>query len=94
MNIITENDVIRFLEDVAHVFEELGHPVIRSFPEISESSGVSDILYDISERGNVQFNLHDKGIRRCYHKGWIHRVALGGGGCDDVAVLPSRLHEK
>lgn len=91
MNIITEDDVIRFLEDVAHVFKELGHPVIRSFPEISETNGVSAILNDIAEGGNVQFNLHDQGIRHCYRKGWIHRTALDG--CD-VAVLPSRLHEK
>lgn len=92
MSIITEDHVIRFLEDAAHAFHALRQPVVRSFPDISKSSWASALLVKIVEGGNVQFNIHDNDIKRCYQNGWIHRVALDG--CDDVAVLPSRLHEK
>jgi len=67
-------------------------PVNRSFPDISRATnGISNILNKITEEGSVPFDLNDADIRFCYRSGWIHRVALDG---DDIAVLPSHLHEK
>ncbi|BCR92831.1 ATP-binding protein [Aspergillus chevalieri] len=89
---LTEDHVIWFLEDTATVFDKLrSKPVNRSFPDISRATnGISVILSKITE-GSIPFDINDASIKFCYQKGWIHRVALDGG---DVAVLPSRLHEK
>ena len=90
---MTEDHVIWFLEDTATVFQKLSiKPVNRSFPTISEATGgISDVLNKITEEGSIPFDINDASINFCYQKGWIHRVALDG---DDIAVLPSRLHEK
>ena len=90
---MTEDHVIWFLEDTATVFQKLSiKPVNRSFPVIPEATdGISDILNKITEEGSIPFDINDAIIKHCYQKGWIHRVALGGR---DIAVLPSRLHEK
>ena len=90
---LTEDHVIWFLEDTAKVFEKLSRESVdRSFPRIERcTSKVSNILNKITEEGSVPFDLNDADIRFCYQNGWIHRVALDG---DDIAVLPSRLHEK
>jgi len=89
---LTEDHVIWFLEDTATVFDKLRtKPVNRSFPDISRATnGISVTLSKITE-GSIPFDINDASIKFCYQKGWIHRVALDGG---DVAVLPSRLHEK
>ncbi|ODM16145.1 hypothetical protein SI65_08579 [Aspergillus cristatus] len=91
---LTEDHVIWFLEDTATVFNKLSiKPVNRSFPDISVATdGISNMLNKITEEGNITFDINDANIKFCYQKGWIHRVALDGG--DDIAVLPSRLHEK
>ncbi|BCR89602.1 ATP-binding protein [Aspergillus chevalieri] len=90
---LTEDHVIWFLEDTARVFDKLSRESVdRSFPRIERcTSEVSNILNKITEEGSVPFDLNDADIRFCYQNGWIHRVALDG---DDIAVLPSRLHEK
>ncbi|ODM21276.1 hypothetical protein SI65_04329 [Aspergillus cristatus] len=90
---LTEDHVIWFLEDTATVFQKLStQPVNRSFPKIPEATdGISDMLNKITEEGSIPFDINDASIKFCYQKGWIHRVALGG---HDIAVLPSRLHEK
>ncbi|BCR83119.1 crinkler effector domain-containing protein [Aspergillus chevalieri] len=90
---LTEDHVIWFLEDTATVFQKLStQPVNRSFPKIPEATdGISDMLNKITEEGSIPFDINDASIKFCYQKGWIHRVALGS--CD-IAVLPSRLHEK
>jgi hypothetical protein len=90
---LTEDHVIWFLEDTAAVFQKLStQPVNRSFPDISRATnGISVTLSKITEEGSIPFDINDASIKFCYQKGWIHRVALDGG---DVAVLPSRLHEK
>ncbi|ODM16358.1 hypothetical protein SI65_08358 [Aspergillus cristatus] len=90
---LTEDHVIWFLEDTATVFDKLSRESVNhSFPRIERStSKISNILNKITEEGSVPFNLNDADIRFCYQNGWIHRVALDG---DDIAVLPSRLHEK
>ncbi|ODM16963.1 hypothetical protein SI65_07361 [Aspergillus cristatus] len=90
---LTEDHVIWFLEDTATVFSKLSmQPVNRSFPRMERfTGGISNILNMITEKGSVPFDFNDADIRSCYQNGWIHRVALDG---DDVAVLPSRLHEK
>jgi hypothetical protein len=89
---LMEDHVIWFLEDTATVFDKLRtKPVNRSFPDISRATnGISVTLSKITE-GSIPFDINDASIKFCYQKGWIHRVALDGG---DVAVLPSRLHEK
>ncbi|EYE94524.1 crinkler effector domain-containing protein [Aspergillus ruber CBS 135680] len=90
---LTEDHVIWFLEDTATVFQKLSkESVDRSFPVIERcTSGISNILNTITEDGNIPFDLNDADIRFCYQNGWIHRVALDG---ENIAVLPSRLHEK
>jgi len=91
---LTEDHVIWFLEDTATAFQKLSiKPVSRPFPVISvATNGISNMLNKITEEGNITFDINDANIKFCYQKGWIHRVALDGG--DDIAVLPSRLHEK
>ena len=88
-----EDHVIWFLEDTATVFDKLRtKPVNRSFLDKSRATnGISVILSKITEEGSMSFDINDASIKVCYQKGWIHRVAMDG---DDVAVLPSRLHEK
>ncbi|BCR87943.1 ATP-binding protein [Aspergillus chevalieri] len=90
---LTEDHVIWFLEDAATVFDKLStRPIYRSFPDISRATnGISNTLCKITEEGSIPFDINDASINFCYQKGWIHRVALDG---DDIAVLPSRLHEK
>jgi len=90
---LTEDHVIQFLEDTAAVFRKLStQPVNRSFPTISEATGgISNVLNKITEEGSIPFDINDAIIKHCYQKGWIHRVAPDG---HDIAVLPSRLHEK
>ncbi|EYE91450.1 crinkler effector domain-containing protein [Aspergillus ruber CBS 135680] len=90
---LTEDHVIWFLEDTATVFQNLSkESVNHSFPVIERcTSGISNILNTITEDGNILFDLNDADIRFCYQNGWIHRVALDG---ENIAVLPSRLHEK
>ncbi|BCR86719.1 ATP-binding protein [Aspergillus chevalieri] len=90
---LTEDHIIWFLEDAATVFDKLStRPVNRSFPDISRATnGISNTLCKITEEGSIPFDINDASIKFCYQKGWIHRVALDG---DDIAVLPSRLHEK
>jgi hypothetical protein len=90
---LTEDHVIWFLEDTATVFQKLSkESVDRSFPVIERcTSGISNILNTITADGNIPFDLNDADIRFCYQNGWIHRVALDG---ENIAVLPSRLHEK
>ncbi|ODM15257.1 hypothetical protein SI65_09198 [Aspergillus cristatus] len=90
---LTEDHVTWFLDDTATVFQELSmQPVQRSFPEVPKATnGISDIFNKITEDGSIPFDINDASIKFCYQKGWIHRVVLDG---DDIAVLPSRLHEK
>jgi len=90
---LTEDHVIWFLEDTATVFKLLRtRPVNRSFPDISRATnGNAVTLSKITEEGSIPFDINDASIKFCYQNGWIHRVALDDG---DVAVLPSRLHEK
>ena len=75
------------------VFDKLSNePVSRSFPRIERfTSGISNILNTITEEGSIPFDINDASIKFCYQNVWIHRIALDG---DDIAVLPSRLHEK
>ena len=54
-------------------------------------SGISNIINKITEDGSVPFDINDASIKSCYQKGCIHRVALDDA--DDIAVLPSCLHE-
>ncbi|ODM23379.1 hypothetical protein SI65_00968 [Aspergillus cristatus] len=90
---LTEDHVIWFLEDTATVFKLLRtRPINRSFPDISRATnGNAVTLSKITEEGSIPFDINDASIKFCYQNGWIHRVALDDG---DVAVLPSRLHEK
>ncbi|BCR89869.1 uncharacterized protein ACHE_51067S [Aspergillus chevalieri] len=90
---LTEDHVIWFLEDTGTVFQKLStQPVNRSFPDISRATnGICNTLCKITEEGSIPFDINNASIKFCYQKGWIHRVALDGG---DIAVLPSRLHEK
>ncbi|EYE91008.1 ATP-binding protein [Aspergillus ruber CBS 135680] len=93
VKILTEDHVIWFLEDTATVFKLLRtRPVNRSFPDISRATnGNVATLSKITGEGSIPFDINDASIKFCYQNGWIHRVALDDG---DVAVLPSRLHEK
>lgn len=59
---------------------------------IKPESGISNILNKITEDGSIPFDINDASIKPCYQKGWIHRVVLDDG--HDIAILPSRLHEK
>lgn len=94
ITLLTEDHVIKFLEDTTKVFQGLSdEPVGRSFPYmIKPESGISNILNKTAEDGSIPFDINDASIKHCYQKGWIHRVALDDA--DDIAVLPSRLHEK
>ena len=82
------------MEDTATVFTKLkDESVARSFPHIKRStSEISNILNKITEEGSIPFDLKDANIKFCYQNGWIHRVILEDGG--DIAILPTRLHEK
>ncbi|BCR86170.1 uncharacterized protein ACHE_30157S [Aspergillus chevalieri] len=90
---LTEDHVIWFLEDTATVFDKLSRESVnRSFPHIKRcTSKILKILNTITEEGSIPFDINDADIKFCYQNGWIHRVALDG---DNIAVLPSRLHEK
>ena len=94
MALLTKVYVIQFLEDATTVFQGLSdEPVGRSFPyTIKPESGISNILNKIAEDGSIPFDINYASIKYCYQKGWIHRVALDDA--DDIAILPSRLHEK
>ena len=91
---MTEDHVIRFLENTVTVFQKLSNePVGRSFPYVMKpEGGMSNILNEITEVGSIPFDINDCSIKSCCQKGWIHRVALDDA--DDIAILPSRLHEK
>jgi len=91
---LTEDHIIWFLEDTATVFQKLrNESVHRSFPVILKATnGISDTLNKITEEGSIPFDINDASIRFCYQNGWIHRVLLDDN--DEVAILPSHLHEK
>jgi hypothetical protein len=84
------------LEDDAQVFKYLGDQAIfRSFPTGPHlTPKAAGTLSRILEEGSAQFDDKDTDMLRCYEKGWIHRICVGEILTYDVAVLPSRLHEK
>lgn len=68
-------------------------PICHSFPYVMKpESGMPKISNKITEDRSIPFDINDSSIKSCYQKGWIHRVALDDA--DDIAILPSRLHEK
>lgn len=71
--------------------------VSRSFPKLIDLKGrVREILCEITEKGNINWEQRP-GLKKCYERGWIHRMHTGPEGNPDqyeIAVLPSRLHEK
>ncbi|KAL2005990.1 hypothetical protein VTN00DRAFT_9644 [Thermoascus crustaceus] len=93
---ITKNHVLDDLKDDTQVFRFLrNQAVFRSFPTgrhfTAEAAGT---LSKILEEGNMQFDSDDVGMQTCYERGWLHRISVGEYDTDEVAVLPSRLHEK
>ena len=94
MTLLTNDHVVRFLGDTATVFQKLSdEPVGRSFPHgMKPDSVILNILSKITDDGSIPFDIYDANIKSCYQKSWIHRVALDDA--DDIALLPSRVHEK
>lgn len=93
---ITHRHVVQALADDKEVFADLDSRVVnRSFPVPGQhlTPGAARILKRALSDGSVPFNESDEGINICYYMGWIHRT-LSFDGTEDVAVLPSRLHEK
>ncbi|KAL4959659.1 uncharacterized protein BDV14DRAFT_184292 [Aspergillus stella-maris] len=84
--LMDENDFFRFLAN---------HAVYRSFPRGRRlTSEVADALGKILVNGSIPFDIDDAVMRKCYERGWVHRIAEGQIPLiHDVAVLPSRLHE-
>ncbi|KAE8378205.1 hypothetical protein BDV26DRAFT_261958 [Aspergillus bertholletiae] len=65
----------------------------RCFPRAEGLKiAIRDILCEIAERGNIIWNQTLE-LENCYRNGWVHRM-IGGNNYDEIAVLPSRLHEK
>ncbi|PWY72095.1 hypothetical protein BO83DRAFT_446512 [Aspergillus eucalypticola CBS 122712] len=71
--------------------------VARSFPRpIDLKSPVYEIFCEIAEKGHIDWEQRP-GLEVCYVRGWIHRVLAGlTANLEEyeIAVLPSRLHEK
>ncbi|KAE8379637.1 hypothetical protein BDV26DRAFT_291095 [Aspergillus bertholletiae] len=58
---------------------------------------IRDILCEIAEEGNIMWEPERPGLEECYRRGWVHRMIAGDNrhpDSYDIAVLPSRLHEK
>lgn len=84
------------LADDHKVFSDLkGRVINRSFPDNHPkrlTPGAANTLKRALVDGFVPFDESDEGINICYYMGWLHRAALLDG--TDIAVLPSRIHEK
>ncbi|XRM38922.1 hypothetical protein ABZX51_002313 [Aspergillus tubingensis] len=99
MFVISQQHVLNFLdgdEESAFAFvAKCG--VSRSFPKLIDLKGpVHEILCERTEKGNINWEQRP-GLEKCYERGWIHRMLTGPEGNPDqyeIAVLPSRLHEK
>ncbi|PYH70284.1 ATP-binding protein [Aspergillus vadensis CBS 113365] len=99
MFVITRQHVLNILdgdEEYAFAFV-LRCGVSRSFTKrIDLKDPVREILCEITEKGNINWEQRP-GLEECYERGWIHRMHTGPEGNSDqyeIAVLPSRLHEK
>lgn len=93
---VTKDHVLDDLKDDNEVFLFLrNQAVFRSFPAGGHfTPKAAGTLSKILEEGNMPFDSDDVGMQTCYQKGWLHRISVGEYDTEDVAVLPSRLHEK
>ncbi|OGM44053.1 hypothetical protein ABOM_007799 [Aspergillus bombycis] len=93
---ITKDHVLDDLKDDAQVFEYVRNTgVSRSFPTGTHlTHEASETLSKILLEGNMLWDDNDVGLRKCYERGWVQRMPWGDMEVHDVAVLPSRLHEK
>jgi hypothetical protein len=93
---ITKDHVLDDLKDDTRVFQFLtNQAVFRSFPTGGHfTPKAAGTLSEILEEGNMRFDSDDVGMQTCYERGWVHRISVGEIHTYDVAVLPSRLHEK
>lgn len=71
----------------------------RSFPAgLQFTVKMANLLSRIAEEGSIQWDVNDKVLRECYMNGWVHRMHVPlrrqNGKGEEVAILPSRLHEK
>ncbi|KAL4970219.1 uncharacterized protein BDV14DRAFT_186686 [Aspergillus stella-maris] len=93
---ITKDYMLDALKDDAEVFTYLeSQAVFRSFPQgRSFTPEAAATLSTILEEGNMLFKSEDIGMQACYQNGWVNRITVGTHLTADIAVLPSRLHEK
>ncbi|KAL4788399.1 hypothetical protein BJX76DRAFT_353418 [Aspergillus varians] len=93
---ITKEYMLDALKDDAEVFTYLeSQAVFRSFPQgRSFTSEAAATLSTILDEGNMLFKSEDVGMQTCYQNGWVNRLTVGSHLTVDIAVLPSRLHEK
>ncbi|GAB1200261.1 hypothetical protein APSETT444_009631 [Aspergillus pseudonomiae] len=93
---ITKDQVLDDLKDDAQVFEYVRNTgVSRSFPTGTHlTHEASEALSKILLEGNMLWDDNDAGLGKCYERGWVQRMPWGDMEAHDVAVLPSRLHEK
>lgn len=71
----------------------------RSFPTGSQFTvEMANLVSRIAEEGSIQWDVNDEVLRVCYMNGWVHRMYVPlrrqNGKGEEVAILPSRLHEK
>ncbi|PYH94808.1 hypothetical protein BO71DRAFT_352744 [Aspergillus ellipticus CBS 707.79] len=95
---ITKELVIYSLNDEAKVWTHLsGRAIARSFPRGSAlTPEAATVLADISETGSIPWD-NRPGMQVCFTQGWIHKVIARENSLPlekELAVLPSRLHEK
>ncbi|KAE8374268.1 hypothetical protein BDV26DRAFT_284399 [Aspergillus bertholletiae] len=66
----------------------------RCFPEAKDlNPATRDILYQIAEEGRIIWEPERPELENCYRGGLVHRM-IAVDNSYEVAVLPSRLHEK
>ncbi|OJJ47655.1 hypothetical protein ASPZODRAFT_165779, partial [Penicilliopsis zonata CBS 506.65] len=98
LSVITKQHVVFSLENEEKVWMYLkGCPVARSFarrPKLTPDA--ANVLADILEQGSISWDDRP-GMMACFVNGWIHKLIVNetpNSLEEEIAVLPSRLHEK